>query len=524
MTSALAYLAVCSMRNGIRVRLRRLRQPRYLFIGLALVLYFGMMIFNRSVNGAWTVPARYERHAVVGAAFAFFALMALGWVIQASAGLRFTLADVNFLFPAPLARRQLLGYKLARLVLGACGSATFITLVLGPPQWLAAGRFAGKTFLIMAVLGVHEAGVSLYRTNRKESGRLSVRLLLPVLLSAAALMALAAWALARFAFAGSTGEYLRFTPVVVLLLAANVAWVLGSDAAFEEDASLNAEKVRATAVQFRKGRARLSAKRTTPFRLAPTGPVETAILWKNWLLFGRTSRAWIVSAGLGLLVFGASFVAAGRSSEPRGEMVSLLTLVVAGLIVMFGPIMMRMDLRQDLANLVVFKTWPVSGAAIIRGEVLAPALALSLATTAFLVIGGVLAPASLLSTVASALGRLSFIVSTTLVASAFVVTQLVVQNGIAVTFPAWVRITPGSGTSGVEAMGQMLVVMYGGLFVALLAALLPGAVAAGLMFALDGTLLPALAFASLLLVESFAATEILGRILDRTDLQDVVVQ
>ena len=74
------------------------------------------------------------------------------------------------------------------------------------------------------------------------------------------------------------------------------------DAAFEEGASLNAEKVRATAVQFRKGRARLSAKRTTPFRLAATGPVETAILWKNWLLFGRTSRAWIVSAGLGLLL------------------------------------------------------------------------------------------------------------------------------------------------------------------------------------------------------------------------------
>jgi hypothetical protein len=96
-----------------------------------------------------------------------------------------------------------------------------------------------------------------------------------------------------------------------------------------------------------------------------------------------------------------------------------------------------------------------------------------------------------------------------------------VQNGIAVTFPAWVRITPGTGTSGVEAMGQMLVVMYGGLFVALLAALVPGAVAAVLMFFTGGILLPAIAFSAVLLVECYAATEILGRILDRTDLQDV---
>ena len=518
MTSALAYLTVCSIRNGIRVRLR---QPRYLFIGVAIVLYFGMMVFNRSVSGAWTVPPRYERLAVAAASIVFFALMALGWVIQTPAGLRFTLAEVNFLFPAPVGRRQLLGYKLARLLLGACGSALFFTLVLGPPQWLAAGRFAGKTFLIMAVLGVQEAGVSLYRTNRKESGRLSLRLLAPVMLTAVVLMALAAWALARFAFAGSTAEYLRFTPVVVLLLTLNIAWVLGSDAAFEEDAALNAEKVRATAVQFQKGQPRLTAKRSTPFRLAPTGPVETAILWKNWLLFGRTSRAWIVSLGLGLLLFAGSFMAAGGASDPRGEMLSVLTLVVGGLLVMFGPIMMRMDLRQDLANLVVLKTWPVAGAAIIRGEVLAPALALSLATTVFVAIGGVLAPASLLPTEISALSRLSVILATTLAASTLIVTQLVVQNGIAVTFPAWVRITPGTGTSGVEAMGQMLVVMYGGLFVALLAALVPGAVAAVLMFFTGGILLPAIAFSAVLLVECYAATELIGRILDRTDLQDV---
>jgi hypothetical protein len=67
----------------------------------------------------------------------------------------------------------------------------------------------------------------------------------------------------------------------------------------------------------------------------------------------------------------------------------------------------------------------------------------------------------------------------------------------------------------------MLVVMYGGFFVLLLATLVPAAVAAVVMLLVGGILLPAVAFASLLLVECFAATEIIGRILERTDLQDV---
>jgi hypothetical protein len=41
------------------------------------------------------------------------------------------------------------------------------------------------------------------------------------------------------------------------------------------------------------------------------------------------------------------------------------------------------------------------------------------------------------------------------------------------------------------------------------------------MLLVGGILLPAVVFASLLLVECFAATEIIGRILERTDLQDI---
>ena len=47
-------------------------------------------------------------------------------------------------------------------------------------------------------------------------------------------------------------------------------------------------------------------------------------------------------------------------------------LPFAAIAVLLGPQMLRNDLRQDLARLPLLKTWPVSGAALIRGEVLAP--------------------------------------------------------------------------------------------------------------------------------------------------------
>jgi hypothetical protein len=521
-TGALTYLAVCSIRNGIVVRLRRLRQVRYMLIAAGVVLYFGMMVVNRARSGGWNIPANYEQLAMWVMAGGFFAMMVLSWVVSGPASLKFTVTDVHFLFPAPIARRQLLAYKIAVLLLGACGSALFLALVAGPPRVFAGLQFTGKTTLIMAVLGLHEAGVSLYRISRKERGALSARRDLLVLLPALSLMALSAWVLMRFAFADSAAEFLGFASVVVLLLVAHVVWVLRSDAAFEEQAAINAAQIRDAAAAIRKGRARPNANRSTPFRLAPTGRPEMAILWKNWLLVGRTPRRLIVTLAFSILLVGGGFLAAGGSAAKR-DVIPVLLLLIVAFAVTLGPLMARWDLRQDLAHLVVLKTWPISGATIVRGEILAPALALAVGATICTVLGGLLAPGWILMGEATVLGRLSFIAAMTCASIALIVTQLVIHNAIAVTFPAWVRISPNAGTGGVETTGQMMVVMYGGLLVLLLACAVPAIAAGGVLFLLGGILLPAVTFSALLLLESYAATEIVGRILDRTDLQDVEI-
>ena len=508
------------------LRLRRLRQPRYLLVGFGLVIYVGSMVFNRS-QMRLRIPDNYESAARIATGLLFFSAMAVSWVFGVAASLQFTLAEVNFLFTAPLARQTLLQYKIARLLVTAGGVALFFTLMLGPVQPLAAALFAFKTAVIMWVFGLFEAGTSLYRMNAKTSDGVRAQTRLSIVGATFALMVLAAWTLAVFAFADGA-QILRVLPVVLLLLTACVVWILGSDAAFEEEAAINAEKVQAALRRLQNGQRPATtgarsrrATRGTLFRLAPTGPTETAILWKNWLLFGRVSPRAIgvaIFVVVGIVV-GASFAAGGL---PAWNFAPFLFLVLAGAIAVMGPAMMRSDLRRDLVHLALLKTWPVTGAAIVRGEILAPAIALSIGTAVALFPAAMFVPAKLLGIDTGIAARSTFVLAALCCAVAVIVAQLVIQNAIAVTFPAWVRPKVGAGAA-VEGMGQGMVVLYGGILVLMLGALAPAAAAGVVMFLAGGILLPALVFSSLLLLESYAATEIVGRILDRTDLQDVEV-
>ncbi len=66
-----------------------------------------------------------------------------------------------------------------------------------------------------------------------------------------------------------------------------------------------------------------------------------------------------------------------------------------------------------------------------------------------------------------------------LVAPAFILAQLVVQNGIAVLFPAWMTLGRSRGR-GIEATGQQMLVVWGG-FLASIVLLVPPALGAGVV-------------------------------------------
>ena len=175
-------------------------------------------------------------------------------------------------------------------------------------------------------------------------------------------------ALVRLPAAASAAEFWSALPAALAILVVNYVWVLRSDAAFEEASAEHAEQ---QASRRRGPRAAVKGNAATPFTLAPDGPPETAILWKNLILVGRYVSLRTLLRLLPLLVvFGV--VARRDGGGGVAAFVGAMAMLLAAIAVLLGPQMMRNDLRQDLARLPLLKTWPIRGAAIIRGEVLAP--------------------------------------------------------------------------------------------------------------------------------------------------------
>ena len=103
--NALGYLVTRSFVNGVLLRLRRLRQPRYL-IGAALgfayfYFYFGRFVFGQHSPFGVRPTSATAFSVEVGAAILFIVTLVLSWILPASrAAIGFSEAEIAFLFPA----------------------------------------------------------------------------------------------------------------------------------------------------------------------------------------------------------------------------------------------------------------------------------------------------------------------------------------------------------------------------------------------------------------------------------------
>src|SRR5262249_15337094 len=122
MIGAFFYLTFYSIANRLRVRVRRLREPRYA-IGLAVgLLYFSGVIFRpgASPEGRQHFVGLATLGTIAGpliaaASVLLFVIVAVAWIVPSNTKIiAFSKAEVQMLFPAPLTRRQLLHYKLIR--------------------------------------------------------------------------------------------------------------------------------------------------------------------------------------------------------------------------------------------------------------------------------------------------------------------------------------------------------------------------------------------------------------------------
>lgn len=503
-------VAFLTLKNRIVQRVRRLREPRYLIGALAGVAYFWFVVFRRmspGSSGRLLVKTMSVTPVIVDfASVVLLLLMITAWALPAdSGGLEFSEAEISFLFPAPLRRRDLLLYKILR----AQPQALFSALVMTVLGWWRNGLFFGM-WAVISVLSIYFTMVSLGRARLRVAHAGFIARLVAVAAIVAGLYWLAVSEIRTINFVGLKGAAAIFKalsgsfhkplirtilfiprliasaalPVSLGALAVSVAAVLALGVAFFfiaaalnvsfEEASIGASQKRAARQARsrgqRSGTSVMFRRAPPPFRLGETGPIEVAVIWKNLVALMRNSIAWVVVfVAIMAFMIGAAVWSHGYLG------IGIALLFMSAFFPLMAPNLFTNDLRLDMTRLEVLKSYPIAGERLIAAEIAAPLLVIAILEMLFATAASVMIA---MSGEATKLVRYAatpqFIVSVLLLTLPVCAVQLLIRNAIPVLFPAWAMRSKDE-PRGFVMMGQRLVTMAGNILV-LAVALLPAAV------------------------------------------------
>jgi hypothetical protein len=567
---AVAFLWAASWRNRVRRQLARLKQPRYLLgalvgLGYLYTVLFRRLDFRGPVDGVPEGVRLFAELSLVGSALgAVFAAWALG---PDRPSLSFTETEVVQLFPAPVTRRGLLHYKLARGLLGATVGALFATLFIGRVVNPSPVLFFLGASLSLGTLYLHATAASFTRTRLAAWGGWGVALrwgavgLVGLAVALAVLSSLrehpfpqevgssrqlrfwlqalvaspgleaVLWpgrVLVAPALAEDVGAFLRVLPPVLGLVAVHFGWVLLAEVPFEETAVVRAEsraRQRALRASGQGPRAGTFTLRKPPFRLAARGRPEVALVWKNLIARKRMSGglvAFLVFATLGGGI--AAALGDARLFTDTRRVVGPLALSLAVMLTVVGPSAFRMDLRMDLPKLDLLRALPLTGRQVVSAELAAAAVSVGAFQLGLLAVALVLGPGAEGPELEAWWwpGGLALAVLLPSVSLA----GLFVQNAAVVLFPAWVPADRGERARGVEALGQRLLALVGTLVVTLVGLMPAGLVALVVGLPLWAVLGPwalpvaGLAAAAVLVGEVWLGVLALGRAFERLDVSE----
>jgi hypothetical protein len=581
LVGALWYLRVTTIVGLIRSRLKRLRQPKYLGGAVVGALYFYWVFFrnahrSRFGPGGAAMPADalppdfLPLFAELGA-LVLLIVLTINWLFPRRAVLPFTEAEIAFLFPAPVSRRMLVHYRLLSAQLGIAFTALIFTVVFGRGRgfgdhtWY---QFIGW-WLVLALVNLHFTGTSFVYSRLLNRSMTSVRRqVLTMGIAAAVLVALVTWIAfairvpteadfasqadaARYAtgalhagplpwllalpklalapyFATGAGQFARAMLPALILLVAHYYWVVHTEVSFEEASIARAEKRaarrRASQDGDWRGHVGVQKPRTPPFVLTGRGAPELAFLWKNLIATGALARPALILGLAAVLGGGAAWVAHQPDLEAFSAGFFLVGLIALVFTVLLGPQIARQDLRTDLANSDLLKTYPLRGWQVVLGEMLAPVCTLTVVSWIALLTTYLSSPELKAAWSTPAL-RVVAAFGLALLAPPFLALQVLIPNATTVLFPAWVQATRDRTERGVEVMGQRLIFIASQLLVTALA-LLPALIAGSIMFFVGhlaagpaaGGALAALSMALLLAFEVWVGIQWLGARFEKLDI------
>ncbi|MBS2030158.1 MAG: hypothetical protein JST54_19805 [Deltaproteobacteria bacterium] len=554
--AVLMFITTATLRNLLRRQLQRLRQPRYLAASAMGFFYLWSIFARHGMRPTHGLALSVESTVLGAGMLALFLLIVLWtWTFGGDeASLTFSEAEIQFLFPAPLTRRALVHYKLARTLFFSAFTALFLTWGLGHRIGAPNVRFFIGAWMGVATLGLHNISASLTRGSLLEHGVAGGARRLLALLVPAAIVGAMGYTIYRVPFPSTAPEVqtwfldafgagpLRWVSAPIrpalevalalpgstlplslafalLSLGAHYTWALTTDANFQEASIAAAERRGKRLEARRRGQLPLRAAKA-PWRLSASGSPIVALLWKN-----LTAGVRLLSLRMGIafaILFALAMVPVLMATGDERRVIAAGCLVIlAGYFTLFGTQVYRLDFRLDLPNIDMLRTLPLRGWQVAAGEVLAPATVVAAAQWCCLLGATLIIPASTLAFA----GRAGTALGLALLLPPVNLCLVIVQNAGVLLFPGWVQ-SGVQGPRGIEAMGQRMLTLIGTLLAAALGLIPAGVVGAG-VFALVAlgagwgplaVVLGAAAGALVLLVEAAFGVLFLGRCFERFDL------
>jgi len=559
---AFIVVTLRSFRNRIVSRLKRLRNIRNLISFLVGMAYFWFAGWRHlfTARSPFRMGLPPSDLLIDFASMVVLMLMILAWALpEQSAGLTFSEAEIQFLFPAPITRRQLLLYKVLRAQPQVFISAAVISFLM-----FRGAKFIGVWACFIA-LSIYFTFVALGRARLKLLG-VGFLVRLPVVGALAVGVSALLWRTIDFGafrgmggrmrpgrypdlpalFHGPVADAILFGPRFFshAVLPASIPQLLASCAIllaiallfFElaartniavEEASIDASAKRAAR------RARLSEQGTgkhvtfpripPPFRIPARARPEVAIYWKNVTAGLRISSPWLLIMAVCALYFlGQSLYSPERQLR---FVMAVLTLSLAAIFPLLGSTVFTQDMRLDLRRIELLKSYPISGERLVAAEIAGPlsfvaAVELMLLSVAAIILHTAAPPANM-----RFLGSPEFVVIALMLATPVCAAQLLIRNAVPILLPGWAMRAPDE-QRGFNVMGQRLLMVAGNLLV-LLFVLLPAAciVGAGLLVAtfwLHGSMpvvaLTTVLATALLFFEVWLGIRFLGRQFEKIDV------
>jgi hypothetical protein len=507
---AFLFVTARSFRNRIVSRLKKLRNVRYLISFIVAMIYFWFVAF-RHMFGAHSrfqsgIPA--SAMGVDIASTIVLAMIVLVWALpEQSAGLTFSEAEIQFLFPAPVTRRQLLLYKVLRQQ-----PQVFISSLVMSFFAFRSAKFVGL-WVCFIVLSIYFTFVSLARARLKLLG-IGFLIRLPVIAAAAVGLAYLLWTNAdRYGMRAAAGkavpgqmpafpspfragipDVLLFIPrffghavvplsipqllgscaVLVALGAVLLELAARMNVAFEEAsiyASARQAKRRLRLAENRMGKTVTFPRFPPPFTIPAHARAEVAIYWKNLTAGLRISSPWLLI----MFVAAAYFLGQAFYTDNQGVRVTMagLALFVAGLFPFLGSAVFTQDMRLDLPRMELLKSYPIDGPRLVAAEIAAPLTFVAAVEIVMLTVASIIIHAAHMPPKLAMFATPEFVIIALIFATPICAAQLLIRNAVPILLPGWATRAPDE-QRGFIVMGQRLLMTAGNLLV-LLVVLLPAA-------------------------------------------------